>query len=241
MVTASALFALFAVVFVRTGNIGAGLAFAAFSAMCAISGIVQPIRAMLGRAPLRRSWWLTLTWALVVAGFIGQFTGLAMTSAAREYWAQQRVEREGPSSDEWRREQDGEETGAAAAATTDLQDIDRSSTASSATAPPSSDVPRLVSPQVPAEKPAIDLAKIEGEAFIISLDVGGVEYGGDKETAIAGGRITCEYIDNAAAPSLALLEAVQAAQESGYTRRDAEYLVGSAIGAFCGEYRYLVN
>ncbi|MGO4203667.1 DUF732 domain-containing protein [Rhodococcus sp. TAF43] len=82
---------------------------------------------------------------------------------------------------------------------------------------------------------------IEDAAYITNLKMGGISFGGDETVATKASRVTCRYIDNAADPSLAILDAVQTAQRSGYSRRDAEYLVGSAIGVYCDQYTPLVT
>lgn len=83
--------------------------------------------------------------------------------------------------------------------------------------------------------------QIEDESFIFYLDQNGIPYYGDRDAAIRAGRITCDYIASASSPTSAVLEAVRTAQESGYTRNQAEQIVGSAIGVFCDQYMQLVK
>lgn len=82
---------------------------------------------------------------------------------------------------------------------------------------------------------------IEDAAHITNLKMGGIDFGSDEAAAIASGRLTCKYIDSASSPSLAILESVQAAQEAGFSRREAEFMVGSAVGSYCDKYAPLLT
>lgn len=83
--------------------------------------------------------------------------------------------------------------------------------------------------------------EVADESFILYLDLNNIPYGGDRETAIHSGRLTCDYISSGQSPELSVIVSIRTAQESGYTRTQAEQIVGSAVGAFCAEYLYALN
>lgn len=83
--------------------------------------------------------------------------------------------------------------------------------------------------------------EVADESFILYLDLNNIPYGGDRETAIRSGRVTCDYISSGKSPELSVIVSIRTAQESGYTRTQAEQIVGSAVGAFCAEYLYALN
>ncbi|WP_420879030.1 PASTA domain-containing protein [Rhodococcus sp. (in: high G+C Gram-positive bacteria)] len=118
---------------------------------------------------------------------------------------------------------------------------------STASAAPSTtataDVPAPPEPktEVPPPLTAEEQRMIEDAAHITNLKMGGIDFGGDEAAATASGRLTCKYIDNATSPSLAILESVQAAQEAGFSRREAEFMVGSAVGSYCDKYAPLLT
>ncbi|NMM91066.1 hypothetical protein B2J88_43295 [Rhodococcus sp. SRB_17] len=83
--------------------------------------------------------------------------------------------------------------------------------------------------------------EVAEESFILYLDLNNIPYGGDRDTAIHSGRLTCDYISSGKSPEFGVSVSIRTAQESGYTRRQAEQIVGSAVGAFCEEYLYALN
>lgn len=144
-------------------------------------------------------------------------------------------------------QQAAEKTSTAPTPATTTASTSSSAAPSTAPAAPSTtataDVPAPPEPKTEVPPPLTDEEQrmIEDAAHITNLKVGGIDFGGDEAAATASGRLTCKYIDNATSPSLAILESVQAAQEAGFPRRDAEFMVGSAIGSYCDKYAPLLT
>lgn len=137
---------------------------------------------------------------------------------------------------------EGEKTAAQQAAE-EAAEPTPTSTAPEASSATQSPAPAATPERLPAEPAPLtdeEQRQIEDAAHITNLKMGGVYFGGDEAAATRSGRVTCQYIDNATDPSLAILQAVRTAQKAGYSRRDAEYLVGSAVGAYCDQYMYLI-
>ncbi|MBM4569030.1 DUF732 domain-containing protein [Rhodococcus hoagii] len=144
-------------------------------------------------------------------------------------------------------QQAAEEASTPPAPATTTTGTSSSAVPSTASAAPSTtataDVPAPPEPEKEAPPALTDEEQrmIEDAAHITNLKMGGIDFGGDEAAATASGRLTCKYIDNASSPSLAILESVQAAQKAGFSRRDAEFMVGSAIGSYCDKYAPLLT
>lgn len=144
-------------------------------------------------------------------------------------------------------QQAAEKTSTSPTVATTTASTSRSATPSTAPAAPSTtataDVPAPPEPKSEVPPPLTDEEQrmIEDSAHITNLKMGGIDFSDDEAAATASGRLTCKYIDNATSPSLAILESVQAAQEAGFSRREAEFMVGSAVGSYCDKYAPLLT